>query len=609
MIGKVFSGRYKIIKKIGSGGMADVYKAEDTVLARAVAVKILHPQYAQEENFVARFKREAQAAANLNHPNIVNVYDWGREDSTYFIIMEHLEGWDLKRLIEAQAPLPIDEATDIMNQVCSALEFAHQHEVIHRDIKSQNIIITPQGQAKVTDFGIARAGVSGMTQTGSVLGTAEYISPEQAQGVTVDKTTDIYSLGIVLYEMLTGKLPFKGENSLAVAMKQVKEKPIPPTALNSEIPDSLELVILKSLEKDPDARYRSAEGMRQDLLRASKGIPVEATPHLFREEEKTQVLPTAKPAGTKRSAPAKQDKRPRWLPWAILGFLALALIVGGYFMFRGASTSGTVVVPNLQGKTLSEATEILKERELKIESEDSFNATVEKGKVISQDPEAGIKVKKDSVVKVVVSKGEELVGVPDVVGMSRDDAIAELVRIGLEIGEITEEENNDVPAGAIIRQSPEADERVTKETVVDLVVSKGESLVQVPNVVGKSTDDATARLEQLNLVVKRNDAFSDTVPEGKVISQDPEDGTEVKTGSTVTITVSKGKELVAVPDVINMTEANAISKLESLGLDVDIEYSEPIPEGEVSYVLDQNPMTNTKVEKGSLVRILVGLAG
>ncbi len=608
MIGKIFSGRYKIVEKIGRGGMANIYKAEDVVLNRTVAVKTLHPQFAQDKDFVARFKREAQAAASLNHPNIVSIYDWGCEDATYFIVMEHLEGWDLKQLIKAQAPLPVDEVIEIANQVCSAVEFAHQRNVIHRDIKSQNIIITPQGQAKVTDFGIARAGAAGMTQTGSVMGTAEYISPEQAQGIEVGKATDIYSLGIVLYEALTGSLPFKGENSLAVAMKQVKEKPLPPTILNLEIPVPLEAIILKALEKNPADRYPSAEAVRKDLLRASKGIPIEATPTLFREDGETKVLPTTEVRGAQKSAPMKKSNGAKWLPWAMLVLMAILLAFGGYWIYRSAATPKTVI-PNLEGKTLTEATSILKERELKIESEESFSSTVEEGKIISQDPEAGIKVEKDTMVKVVVSKGEELITIPDVVGLSRDDAIAELVRIGLEIGEIIEEENDEVPAGAIISQAPEADTEVKKGAVINLVASKGENLVQVPDVVGKDADEATSRLKQLDLNVEKKQAYSDTVEEGKVISQNPEAGTEVKTDSTVTITVSKGKELVTVPNVINMTEAEAITALEDLGLEVDIEYSEPIPEGDVSYVLDQNPMANTKVEKGSFIRILVGVAG
>jgi len=608
MIGKIFSGRYKIIEKIGRGGMANIYKAEDMVLNRTVAVKTLHPQFAQDKDFVARFKREAQAAASLNHPNIVSIYDWGCEDATYFIVMEHLEGWDLKQLIKAQAPLPVDEVIEIANQICSAVEFAHQRNIIHRDIKSQNIIITPQGQAKVTDFGIARAGAAGMTQTGSVMGTAEYISPEQAQGIEVGKATDIYSLGIVLYETLTGILPFKGENSLAVAMKQVKEKPLPPTILNPEIPVPLEAIILKALEKNPADRYPSAEAVRKDLLRASKGIPIEATPTLFREGGETKVLPTTKVRDAQKSAPTKKGKGAKWLPWAMLALMVILLAFGGYWIYRSAATPKTVI-PNLEGKTLMEATDILKERGLKIESEESFSSTVEEGKIISQDPEAGIKVKKDTVVKVVISKGEELITIPDVVGLSRDDAIAKLVRVGLEIGEIIEEEDDEVPAGTIISQEPEADTKAKKGTVINLVVSKGENLVQVPDVVGKDADEAASRLEQLDLSVEKKQAYSDTVEEGKVISQNPEAGAEVKIDSTVTITVSKGKEFVTVPNLINMTEAEAISTLEGLGLEADIEYSGPISEGDVGYVLEQNPMANTKIEKGSYVRIFVGTAG
>ncbi|MDO8886810.1 Stk1 family PASTA domain-containing Ser/Thr kinase [Candidatus Oleimmundimicrobium sp.] len=608
MIGKVFSGRYKIIKKIGRGGMADIYSARDTVLDRTVAVKIMHPQFAQEKDFVARFKKEAQAAANLNHPNIVNIYDWGQEDHIYFIVMEYLEGWNLKQLIEAQAPLPVDEAIEIANQVCSALEFAHQNNVIHRDIKSQNIIITPRGQAKVADFGIARAGAAGMTQTGSVLGTAEYVSPEQAQGIEIGEATDIYSLGVVLYETLTGTLPFKGENSLAVAMKQVKEKPIPPTVLNDKIPDSLEAIILKALEKDPVNRYRSAEKMGQDLQRVLKGMPVKiASPSV--EKGETEVIPPQKAISTKQKSLSKKGKEIQWLPWAALVLVFILLATTGYFFSRGLfSTSSMVVVPNLEGKTLLEATELLEKKGLEIEKEEIFSSKVEKGLVISQDPEAGVKIKEGSLVKVIVSKGEELIIVPDVIGMSRDSAIAELVRAGFEIGEITEADDDEVPAGAIISQTPEADTEAQKGTIIDLVVSKGDSLVKVPDVIGRDAEEATTLLKQLGLTVEKIEAYSDTVSEGNVISQTPKAGAEVKTDSTVTITVSKGKEFVTVPNLINMTEAGAISTLNNLGLEADIEYSEPISEGDVGYVLDQNPMANTKIEKGSFVRILVGTA-
>ncbi len=297
---ELFGGRYKIIKKAGTGGMADIFKAEDTILGRLVAIKMLHPQFAHDENFVARFRREAQSAASLNHPNIVNIYDWGRADSTYFIVMEYIEGENLKQIIGKSGPLSAEIAVKIMIRVCDALEFAHKHQIVHRDIKPHNIIITKDGTVKVTDFGIARAGSSTMTQTGSILGTATYISPEQAQGTAVGKSSDVYSLGIVLYEALTGCVPFEGESPVAVAFKQVHEPPPLPRSINPAISQSLETVILKAMAKNPGERYLSAEEMKADLTRSVKGSPIQAI--VPPAEEKTKVMPAAVPPRPRQHA-------------------------------------------------------------------------------------------------------------------------------------------------------------------------------------------------------------------------------------------------------------------------------------------------------------------
>ncbi|MEN6429433.1 MAG: protein kinase, partial [Coriobacteriales bacterium] len=272
----VFGRRYRVTERIGSGGMADVYKAVDEVLGRTVAVKVLHPRYAAESNFIARFRQEASAAANLSHPSIVNIYDWGQDNGTYYIVMEYVKGTDLKTLVEQNGPLDPMRAADYAAQVCSALAVAHGYDIIHRDIKPQNIVLTPDGTLKVMDFGIARAGNTTMTQTGSVLGTAQYISPEQAQGRPLGPASDLYSLGVTLYELVTGRLPFDGDTPVAVALKQVNEEPVPPRRIRPSIPPSLEAVILRAMRKDPAERYASASEMRDDLKRVLNGGTVSA---------------------------------------------------------------------------------------------------------------------------------------------------------------------------------------------------------------------------------------------------------------------------------------------------------------------------------------------
>jgi len=299
---QVFNDRYKIIAKIGSGGMAEVYKAMDTVLDRPVAVKVLHRHFAEDEDFVTRFRREAQAAAGLNHPNIVSIYDWGSQNGTYFIVMELLEGKSLKQYMTAKGIIPPAEAMEIIKKVLSAINFAHKHDIIHRDIKPHNIMLTREGEVKVTDFGIARAGVSTMTQTGTVLGTAHYLSPEQARGQDVGVTSDIYSVGVVLYEMTTGKVPFDGENPVAIALKHVHEIPVRPRELNPDISEDLQTIIAKAMAKNPESRYQSAAEMRNDIMRLMEGMPIVA---LAPDEQETLVM--APPSKTAR---ATQVKRP-----------------------------------------------------------------------------------------------------------------------------------------------------------------------------------------------------------------------------------------------------------------------------------------------------------
>lgn len=590
----VFGDRYKVIRKIGRGGMADVYKAEDTVLDRTVAIKVLHPQFAQEENFIARFRREAQAAAGLNHPSIVGIYDWGSEADTYFIVMEYLEGRDLKEIIQERGFLPPDIAIDIASQVCSALQFAHKHQIIHRDIKPHNIIITSEGEVKVTDFGIARAGTSTMTQTGSILGTAHYISPEQAQGAPTEIPSDIYSLGVVIYEMLTGKVPFEGDNPITVALRQVHEPPTPPRLINSAIPESLENVVLKALSKHPSDRYPSAQAMKDDLTRCAKGLPIKAV--VTPSEEETVIIPSPFP-------PKKKERKNKQVFWVgLVAALLLAVLVAGWGVYALANTR---VVPSVERKTLTEAKGILRERGLKLAvSGEEFHENLEAGLIISQEPKPNQKIAKDKAVKVVVSKGKESVELPDVVGMTAEQATYALAKAGFEIGELKRDFSDTIPENIVMGQEPEAGKKVTKGTVVNLLISKGQEIVQVPDVIGKTEQEATNILTQTGLQMSKSEEYSNEVEMGRVIRQSPQPGTEVERETRVNLVISLGAERVAMPDVRGKSEAEAKSILQGEPYNFTVAVL-PALTGTPGSISDQYPAPETLIRRGSSVTIWV----
>lgn len=592
-----FSGRYKVIEKIGSGGMAEVYKAEDTILSRTVAIKVLHSQLATQKDFIERLRREAQAAANLNHPNIVSIHDWGSEGDTYFIVMEYIEGKTLKEIIEAEAPLSPERAVAIAAKVSSALEFAHRRDIVHRDVKPQNIIITPEGEIKVTDFGIARAGAATpMTQTGSIMGTAQYISPEQAQGRIIQRTSDIYSLGIVLYEMLTGKVPFLGENAIAIAFKQVHEKPIPPRKIKPSIPEGLENIVLRALAKNPSDRYQSGEQMRVDLLRFSRGEEVSPLPPQLSTAEETVIITPKRKKRKKRKIPLA--------PWVILLILVPIVLTLGYVFASGINFSPTTTVPNMEGKTLSEARDIAKTFGFKIAvSERSFSNAVKAGLIMEQNPGAGLKASKGSTIYVTTSKGPELIKVPDVANRSSEEASFVLGQASLEIGNIKRVFSDTIPQGIVISQSPNSGKKVPKGATIDLVVSKGEELISIPDLIGKNYSEVRKELKQLGLPLTRTKEYNDSVEKDAILRQSPPAGTEVKKGLTVSVVVSKGPEMVKVPEVRELSEAEAVSKVTDAGLIADVQY---IKAGEKGKVIEQFPAADTEVKKGSNVTVYVG---
>ncbi|MBN1290099.1 MAG: Stk1 family PASTA domain-containing Ser/Thr kinase [Actinobacteria bacterium] len=599
MIGKVLNNRYELRALIGSGGMADVYRASDNLLGRPVAVKILHPQYAKDPIFIERFRQEAQAAANLNQPNIVNVYDWGIEGDIYFLVMEYVEGRDLKDIILEGGPLLPERTVEIALAICSALDAAHAQGIVHRDIKPQNIIITKDNQVKVMDFGIARApGGAAMTQTGTIMGTAQYISPEQAQGRPADPRSDLYSIGIVLYEMLTGKTPFDGENPVAIAYKQVREDPLPPSMTNPDISPELEAVVMKSLSKNPENRYQSALEMRSDLERCLEGAPVNATPILPAEESGAGATRTYPAAG--RGSISKA-----WIYIAVAVFMALVMGIGVWAIVRG---SGGVEVPNVVGMTVEEAEQLLEQDGFKMEiAKQVIDAEQEPGTVISQDPQAGDSMNKGGTVKVVASKTPDLASVPDCRGMSQSEAEAQLLAAGFELGEVTEAYSQSVEKGLVASQSPEAGLQAARETPVNLVISKGPEMVSVPGVTGLTQEEATAQLQEKGLTAEIQEEESGET-EGTVIGQNPAEGTSVPKGSTVVITVAAKPDNVEVPNVVGKTQSAAESTLINAGFQVTVIEKQTTVSTDVGKVIDQSPAGGQTAEKGSKVVIYVGSA-
>jgi len=605
----VFGRRYRAIEKIGSGGMAEVFKAVDEVLGRTVAVKVLHPRYASEPNFVARFRQEAQAAANLSHPSIVNIYDWGRDDETYYIVMEYVNGTDLKTLIEDHGALDPMKAAEYGMQACAALAVAHGYDIIHRDIKPHNIVIAPDGTVKVMDFGIARAGNTTMTQTGSVLGTAQYISPEQAQGRTLGPASDLYSLGVTLYELVTGRVPFDADTPVAVALKQVNEAPIPPRQVRPSVPVALDAVIMRAMSKNPSERYQSAAEMREDLKRVVNGEAMSAPPQAYNDQ--TSVMPAIERAERQRIAQAPQvrpipQRRVQPWVWIVVALVVIALGLGVAFAL-GAFGTGSVAIPTVLGMTEQEATSLITSQGLTVGEVTTANSDeYELGLIISQDPAAGGRVDKGTAINLVISAGVEQVVVPTTADMTEADAITTLEAAGLTIAlPLQREYSTDVAEGLVISTEPVADAEVPKGTKVTIVISKGTELAKVPDVVGKKQAEAEAAITAAGFKVKVKEDFNDTIALGVVIRQSPDSGVSVDAGSTITITVSKGPNSVIVPDVTDMMEVDARAELEGLGLKVDVVY---VISPDVGIVLNQNPLPTTKVTKKTVITLQVGKA-
>jgi beta-lactam-binding protein with PASTA domain len=619
--GTLFAGRYRLERKLGSGGMADVWLAEDTELGRRVAIKILHERYASDEQFVERFRREATHAAGLSHQNIVSIFDRGEADGSYFIVMEYVEGRTLKELIVSRGPCPVPVAISYTRQILAALRYAHRNGIIHRDIKPHNVIVDREGRVNVADFGIARAGTSQITEAGSIIGTAQYLSPEQARGAPVDESSDLYSTGIVLYELLTGQVPFTGESPVEIAMKHLSQAPEAPSAHRPEIPHDLDLVVLRALAKEPADRYRTAGEMDHDLELVARGEPVGQET----ESAATIVLagagtlePTAATRVVRRTVEYGGDERYRaydaavrreraWWPWLLGLGAVLALVVAGYFLYDNIQdqlrASEPVAVGDYEGLKEENAVNLIDDDGFQPKVRRLANGDVPVGIVYDQDPGAGTRLTKGSLVTILVSTGKAKVKVPDVVGSHRDDAVQALTNAGLDPNVV--EVSSDQEAGTVTAQSPKGGTVVIENSTVRINVSKGPKPVAVPSVVGLLYDQAASQLQGAGFAVARRDVEDDQ-PKDVVIDQDPNGNSLASKGSTVTLTVSKGPSTAAVPDVTSSDEATARSTLEASGFKVkvvDQDTDDPTLEG---IVISQDPTGGSQAKPGAKVTIFVG---
>ena len=604
--------------------MADVYLAEDQELGRRVAIKILNGRHANDDQFIERFRREAKNAAALNHPSIVSIYDRGEAEDTYYIAMEFLDGRTLKELIVGRGAAPINVAIEYGRQILSALRFAHRHGIVHRDIKPHNVLVDAEGRVKVTDFGIARAGTSQMTETGSIVGTAQYLSPEQARGGEIDPRSDLYSLGVVLYELLTGKTPFDGDTPVEIAMKHLSNAPKPPSKLRPEVPPELDKVVLRALAKNPDERYQSADEMEADLERVARGAPVSAA------TAATQILPAAPPVATDPTSatmiappptarardvpppPVVEEEeyaerggpeRPLW-PWLLAAAFVIAAAIAGFFVWHELSGS-TVKEPvnNYVNEKQAQAERQIRAAHLVPSVKKAPNEKFPKDIVYDQDPAAGSKVDKGGTVTIFVSTGPPKVNVPAVKGKTWSDAQQELTDAGFK------PEEHFVPGGKtkgiVSATDPPAGTAAPKGSTVRVNVYSGPAPAIVPSVVGLSLADAIAKLRAEGLNPNPTIVPSDA-PQNQVIHQDPAPGTRATKGSSVALQVSNGPPQVSVPSVVGETAQQAVAALEGAGFLVVQQPVSVDSADQNDIVQSQHPDGGTSATKGSTVTIEVG---
>ncbi len=589
------AGRYRLLERLGSGGMADVWCAEDAMLDRRVALKFLHERFAQDEQFVERFRREASAAAGLQHPNVVGVFDRGTYDGSHYIAMEYVEGAALNDLIERG--ISVGEAVEIVRQVLAGARYAHANGIVHRDLKPQNVLVDAEGRARVTDFGIARAGVSEITQTGSVLGTAQYLSPEQAQGLPVTATSDIYSIGVLLYEALTGRVPFEAESPVTVALKQVSERPRPPSELNPAVSRALDAVVLKALAKDPANRFASAE----EFLAALDAAETDPSGAALGDTAAHEAVAVAagKPPPPSEAPP---ERRGFFTPGRLVALALLLLLVGGVIAYA-LTRPESVLVPTVIGVDQTRAETTLRGAgfEVAVKSVPSDNPS---GTVTEQDPTAGSEADEGSTVTITVSSGLGTVVVPEVTGQRAKQARSTLEGKGFDVQEDSRPSST-VRAGLAIDTEPPAGTELEQGGRVILVVSSGARLVEVPSVVGQQQDLAASALRAEGLIPNVEQRDSDE-PEGQVVAQDPVGGSTVKARTTVTVVVSTGAGSAFVPNVVGQSKDDARTDLKDAGLSVRVVRRTTSDPNEDGQVLEQTPPAGTRLRRGEFVTVFVG---
>ncbi len=629
---RIFSERYELVRQIARGGMAEVWLATDQKLGRKVAVKILFPELSTDPNFVQRFRREAQAAASLSHPNMVGIYDWGEADGTYFIVMEFIDGRSLASVIRNEAPLAPERAAGIASEVANALAFAHHGNLVHRDVKPANVLIDTNGLIKVADFGIARAADSNtdnLTQSGAVMGTATYFSPEQAQGHAVDGRSDVYSLGCVLYEMITGRAPFTGDNPVAIAYKHVSEELVLPSKRNSAVPAALDAITAKALAKLPANRYQSAEELRADLIRFRQGKPVMAmeTPASVAAAaagaDATRVMtsPIVVTPNTQQVddsyyeedyAPEPLYKRTGF--W--VGVLIILLLVFGGLVYAftsslrndNGSTVEQVAIPTgLVGQQAAEVTRQLQDLGFKVQVTLEPNVDGVDGSVTKVNPEQGTVQDRGSVVNLTVKGQSEDIEVPNVIGKTFTDANTQLTNAGFTVKRV-DVDSLDKPLDEVLSQKPTPPVKAKRGSEIELTVSKGPPTVSIPDVASKSSADAANILGQLGLKTTTKSEASETIAVGIVIRTEPAAGATIAKNETVTVIVSSGKEQVTVPSLVGKASAEATGAAEVLGFVISTQDVLTADASKVGRVISQSPAAGSSANKGSTITVQVGKA-